>query len=472
MDLKAIETILTKECGLTKGQPVLVGVSGGPDSLCLLHVMHTLGFCVYAAHVNHQLRQEADHEAEIVRQYCTDWNVPYVYQRVNVAAYAKEKKLSIEESARILRYTCLMQTARQTGAQTLVVAHQADDQVETVLMHMLRGAGSSGLKGMPYRSILPAFSEEIAVVRPLLGVWRSEILDYCRENRITPCYDRTNADILYFRNRIRQELIPTLKSYNPRADQHLWQLARIVESEDQYLHHLAIEALLHITVRQGGGYYILDRLSFSALDVVLQRRVVRLVFSILCNTLRDIGFKPVEDALSFLTDHSAHGEWLILDGMSLTALDNHQALLFTDQAELWDLWPMIEKDYAEELTWPAEYTLNPHWKICTTVQNWSETSLKKSENFVCFDLDLLNQPLSIGVGRTGERFLPFGMKGQSVKLGDFFTNNHYPGKARRQWPILRMGDQVLWLVGLRRSSIAAISETTRQVLTIELIREG
>ena len=472
MDLKAIEAVLTKECGLTKVQPVIIGVSGGPDSLCLLHVMHILGFCVSAAHINHQLRQEANQEAEIVRQYCASWKIPYSYHQADVAAYAKEKRLSIEESARILRYTCLMKTARQIGAQALAVAHQADDQVETVLMHVLRGAGSSGLKGMSYRSILPAFSEEIAVVRPLLGVWRSEILDYCRENQITPCYDRTNADTLYFRNRIRQELIPTLKSYNPRADQHLWQLAQIVGSEDQYLHHLALEALLHITVRQGVGYYILDRLSFSALDIVLQRRVVRLVFSILYNTLRDIGFKPVEDVLSFLTDHSAHGEWLVLDGMSLTALDNHQTLLFTDQAELWDLWPIIERNLDEELIWPAEYTLNLHWKIRTTVQNRSETNLKKDENFVYFDLDLLNQPLSFGTIRIGERFLPFGMKGQSVKLGDFFTNIHYPGRARRQWPILRMGDQVLWVVGLRRSSIAAINETTRQVLTIELIHES
>ena len=471
MDLKAIESVLTKECSLTKGQLILVGVSGGPDSLSLLHVMHTLGFCVNAAHVNHQLRQEADQEAEIVRQYCADWNVPYTCHRVNVAAYAKEKKLSIEESARILRYTCLMQTAKQIGAQTLAVAHQADDQVETVLMHMLRGAGSSGLKGMPYRSILPAFSEEIAVVRPLLGVWRSEILDYCRENQITPCYDRTNADTLYFRNRIRQELIPTLKSYNPRADQHLWQLAQIVGSEDQYLYNLALETLSRITVHHGAGYYVLDRLSFSALDIVLQRRVVRLVFLILCNTLRDIGFKPVEDVLSFLTDRSAHGEWQVLDGISLTALDNHQVLLFTDRAELSDLWPIIERSLDEELIWPAEYTPNPHWKIRTTVQNRSEASLKKNENFVYFDLDLLNQPLSIGTIRIGERFLPFGMKGQSVKLGDFFTNIHYPGRARRQWPILRMGDQVLWVVGLRRSSIAAISETTGQVLTIELIHE-
>jgi len=232
MNLKVLDQVISQECGLVKDQAILAGVSGGPDSLCMLHLLHELGYQVTVAHVNHQLRPEADREAETVQEYCTSIHVPFLYQ----------KKLSIEESARILRYTWLMESAQKISAQALAVAHQADDQVETMLMHTLRGAGPSGLKGMTYRSYNPVFSQTIPVVRPLLGVWREEIVSYCSENHLSPCYDQTNADPTYFRNRIRSELIPYLKSYNTNAAQHLWQLTQIVGSEDRYLQDLTQQA--------------------------------------------------------------------------------------------------------------------------------------------------------------------------------------------------------------------------------------
>jgi tRNA(Ile)-lysidine synthase len=471
MDFEKLEKAIFQECGLLKDRPVLVGVSGGPDSLCLLHLLHSLGFQVTAAHVNHQLRKEANQEAEIVHQYCVDWKIPFVYHQVDVTAYAKVEKLSIEESARILRYRCLMQTTREIKAQALAVAHQADDQVETVLMHMLRGAGASGLKGMTYRSINSAFSEEVAIVRPLLGVWRKEILEYCQENQITPCYDLTNADTTYFRNRIRRELIPDLNTYNSKADEHIWLLARIVGDEDQYLTRLVSQTLLQIAPQHGPGYFILDRSPFNDLDTVIQRRLVRLIFNDLCINLRDIGFEPVENVISFLKDRSAHGEWQVLENVYLSPLDQERALIFTNQADVTRVWPLIENDQIAEIPFQGEIRLNSFWKIVTTVRKKSEFELRKTADFACFDLDLIKQPLRLLQRKNGERFSPYGMADQSIKLGDFFTNLHYPERVRSQWPILHMGDQVLWIVGLRRSSIASITESTSKILCMELIHE-
>lgn len=223
MDIFSLKNVLSHECELSKTTPIVVGVSGGPDSLCLLHLLHSLEYAVIAAHVNHQLRPEADQEAFYVKEFADSLGIPFYQTCVDVHQFSENEKLSIEESARILRYRFLMEVADQQSAQALAVAHQADDQIEIVLMHVLRGSGMSGLKGMPYRGFNPAFSLEIPIIRPLLGVWRDEILEYCQVNQIKPCYDLTNEDARFFRNRIRQELVPILTTYNTQAKQHLWQ---------------------------------------------------------------------------------------------------------------------------------------------------------------------------------------------------------------------------------------------------------
>ena len=141
----------------------------------------------------------------------------FVLGCTDVSALAEEQKLSIEEAARVARYRFLFEQARQLKAQAVAVAHNADDQVETVLMHLLRGAGLGGLKGMPYRAILPVWDEAIPLVRPLLGVWRSEIEVYCRQHSLEPIEDASNQDTTFFRNRLRHQLLPTLQEYNPQG---------------------------------------------------------------------------------------------------------------------------------------------------------------------------------------------------------------------------------------------------------------
>jgi len=467
-----LDRVATQYCGLVKEKPVLVGVSGGPDSLCLLHSLKTLGFSVIASHVNHQIRPEAGAEAEQVRLFCERLEVPFLYHLVDVRDFSSKNKLSLEESARILRYDCLMRSAKEVSAQALAVAHQADDQVETLLMHILRGAGASGLKGMSYRSYILPFSADIPVVRPLLGVWRQEILVYCQEYRIVPCQDESNADTVYFRNRIRHELIPELATYNSRASQHLWQLSQIIGEEDRYLQDSVKKYLTEIVEYRGTGFFTLDRQAFSDLDIVIQRRLVRLVLSTLRSNVRDISMEQFEKVVLFLTDNSRHGEWQIMDDVHIAALPKRQALIFTDEAKFEELWPLVDRKLLEVISWSGELQLNQSWKLRSQVMKRSEIEFHDNENIACFDLDRLKPPLTIATRKTGERFIPFGMSGHTMKLGDYFTNNHYTAKARDCWPVLSMDEQVLWIVGLRRSSIAPISEATTRVLCLELIREG
>src|SRR5512134_2632488 len=165
--LENIQSILQDRCGLRREQPVIAGVSGGPDSLCLMSVLRRAGYHVIVAHFNHKLRPDADADANIVEQTAARLNLVSVIESGDVRAYADTEKLSIEEAARNLRYRFLMQQVRRFKAHAVAVGHTADDQVETVLMHFIRGAGLAGLKGMNYRTILQAFDPEIPVVRPL-----------------------------------------------------------------------------------------------------------------------------------------------------------------------------------------------------------------------------------------------------------------------------------------------------------------
>src|SRR5574338_1495195 len=169
--LENIESLLTEKCGLKRELPIIVGVSGGPDSLCLMNVLRKARYRIIVAHFNHKLRPDSDADANIVEQTASRLNLVSVIESGDVRAFADAEKLSIEEAARILRYRFLMEQARRFHAQAVAVGHTADDQVETVLMHFVRGAALVGLKGMNYRTIIQMFDPQIPVVRPLLDTW-------------------------------------------------------------------------------------------------------------------------------------------------------------------------------------------------------------------------------------------------------------------------------------------------------------
>ena len=206
-----INAILKDECGLVKDRPLIVGVSGGADSLCLMDTLRTSGYPLVVAHFDHQLRPDSSRDARMVMETTARLGLDCVVDTGNVREYAESKKMSIEEAARALRYRFLFDLARRRNAQAVAVGHTADDQVETVLMHFLRGSGLAGLKGMSYRSIIKMFDVEIPIVRPLLAVAREETVEYCASHGLNPQHDSSNDSLDFQRNRIRHTLIPNLE---------------------------------------------------------------------------------------------------------------------------------------------------------------------------------------------------------------------------------------------------------------------
>lgn len=470
MDLDKIEKILQIDCKVTKDRPILAGVSGGPDSLCLLSILYEKGYSVIAAHVNHHLRVEAEEEAKKVQEFCRNRKLPLLIFDVDVEQYSNENKLSIEESARILRYQRLMAAAKESSTQVLAVAHQADDQIETMLMHLLRGSGMGGLKAMSYRSFNSTFSNEIPIIRPLLGVWRKEIEEYCVSHDITPSYDQSNNDQTYFRNRIRHELVPMLNTYNVQASQHLWQLSQLVGTEDALLDHYSANLLKQVIIDQGQGYFVISKKKFQNSEVALQRRMIRSLLGLLNSNLRDIGFEPVENAIRFLTEPDVSGEWQIMENTRISQFDRESVLLFSDNADLCSIWPLIEKAYLCEYPLTERLPINSKWFLKTEILEKDSVVIEPNILSAYFDLDQLPSMLQIGTWTRGETFQPYGMGQRSMKIGDYFTNNHVPLRARDQWPILKMDEKILWIIGMRRSELAPITQSTRCVLKLSLVK--
>ena len=300
------------------GETVVVGVSGGADSVCLLHVLakwqKESGLKLHVAHLNHQLRgAESEADAEYVSGLARSLGIPVTIGRQDVAAYRRTRSISIEEAARELRHAFLAGVARDVGAGRIALGHTRDDQVETILMHILRGTGTSGLCGLAPCSPLalrvrtqsaiasPDLSgrSNLLVIRPLLDINREETTGYCREQRLDPRIDSSNLSLSFFRNRLRLELLPLLRQYNPAVDRALLRLADIAGEDSAFIEGQAA-LLWDEVVRQEDDAVHVDRKRAARLPVALQRQLLRAAVAKLVGDTRDIEAGHIEAARGLL----------------------------------------------------------------------------------------------------------------------------------------------------------------------------
>jgi len=325
---------------LSPGDAIIVGVSGGPDSLCLLHVLLRLrdeyALRLHVAHLNHQLRgAEAAEDAAFVAGLAAECGLPATIESRDVPTLAKERKLAIEEAARQARYAFLARVARATGAHKVAVGHNADDQVETICMHWLRGSGLAGLRGMQPVSRLEELrlegeelkpsgkDSELLLIRPLLEVPRTEIEAYCAAHDLRPRFDRSNLDTTYYRNRLRRELVPFLETFNPGIRQVLLHSASIVAADYAYLHEQAGRAWSEVVLDQDSEAIAFDLPKWRALPLSLQRSLLREAIHRLRRSLRNIDWIHVENAVQVLSGGST--------GMAVTLPQGLEARLSYDR---------------------------------------------------------------------------------------------------------------------------------------------
>lgn len=477
MILDRIKENLLVECQLPLTRSVLVGVSGGPDSLCLIDILHRLDVPVVVAHFNHKLRPNSQSDCNYVKDFAEARGLPFVMGREDVAVYAGDRGLSLEEAARILRYRFLFAVAQERQLHAVLVGHHADDQVETVLMHLLRGAGLSGLKGMQFSALPNEWSDTILLVRPLLNIWREEINHYVDQRDLHPVIDRSNWDITIFRNRLRHELIPYLESYNPNIKQVIWRMARILDGDDQILEERIAQEWRNSLLDQDNGYVALDALVIKELPIGLQRHVIRRAISNLRPDLRDIDFESIERARKFIANPPVSQQQDLTAGLRLL-LEGKRLWLAVWEADLPDLgWPQLEDEAGHKVSIPGQVQLSGDWRLLArwvedVEQAHSQARANANPYQTWLDYDSLPGSLQIRARRPGDRFQPLGLGGHSMKLADFMVNVKLPRRARDRWPVVCAGDDIVWVPGYRLGHPFRLTKDTTKVIFLSLEGEA
>lgn len=461
--VETVRQTIDSEGLIRAGDRVVAAVSGGPDSVALLHVLHALsgpiGFRLSVAHLDHRFRgEESAREAEAVRRLARRWGLACDAAALDVPAYMKQSGLGPQEAAREVRYDFLVRTARARGANRIALGHHADDQAETLLMRLVRGTGPGGLSGMP---LFRELSDGLALVRPLLRIYKKELVAYCEEHGLPYVVDRSNLEPKYFRNRLRLELMPLLERYNPRIVPSLTRLAELLAEEDRYLDEQT-ERLLRLYVQQTEEGCAFRRADFAAQPVALQRRWIKLILSYL-STKGDTGdFQAVEAARSAALSAAPSHMSLDLGGGVTLVRDYGQVRILRRPPAAAAPFECVLQRGGGRIELPEAGGAVLEWRE-TAAEAGTGESVSADGNEAWFDADGLVWPLRVRSRRPGDRILLAGSGRKKVK--DLLIDLKIPRADRDRLPLVVDADgHVLWIPGVRRSGVARISEDTRRIL--------
>jgi tRNA(Ile)-lysidine synthase len=469
-DLK--ETVLNfiRTHGLVEnGQTVLVAVSGGPDSVCLLRMLNEaqkeLGIKLHVAHLNHQLRgTDSDEDARYVSDLARTMNVPATIEKRDVAGYRREHGLSLEEAAREVRYAFLAETARSVGASSVAVGHTASDHVETILLHIIRGTGTQGLRGL-----LPVVRWHfsgigLTIVRPLLELKREETAEYCSINQLGPRCDSSNLSPSLLRNRVRHELLPLLAGYNHGINETLSRTGRIAAEEADFMNLQGQEHWNKI-VKSQDKLIIIEKAVFLHLPPALQRHILRRAMEDLLGTLKDIEARHIEEILN-LAEKPA-GRKVDLPENLTFSVEYDRYLLGWD---LEKLPPFPELGGSARLNIPGRSEVSG-WEIESSIRDPKpETEWNEDGFTACFDMDKTGGSIEMRKRHPGDWFQPLGMN-QTKKVGQFMLDAKIPRDWRDRVPILVTPEQVIWVAGHRIDDRVRVTSETQRILCVQMSRK-
>jgi len=301
MDFSQFVKFLYQNCTIKPDDILLVGVSGGADSICLLDLLQKTGIKLIVANYNHHLRPESDSDSEFVKQVAVSRGLEFIQGSGEVFQLARKAHKTVEEAARIHRYGFLFEIATKRGIAKVAVGHTADDQVETILMHLLRGCGLEGLQGMLPRT-KTEFSQEILLVRPLLFVWKEEVIDYCKRNKLSYLEDSSNSNIEYFRNRLRMKLIPDLQQYNLSVKRHILNLGKIVSDELDHIVQESKENFGECLISENVDFIALSLIKLLNITESRKRRVIQLALKKILPSGIETNFDLIEKVINLINN--------------------------------------------------------------------------------------------------------------------------------------------------------------------------
>ncbi|MCQ2218099.1 MAG: tRNA lysidine(34) synthetase TilS [Paludibacteraceae bacterium] len=437
---KRVSRFIEQEKLFSHKDKIAVGLSGGADSVALLAVLCELGYDCIALHCNFHLRgEESMRDERFVEQWVKTLNIDYRKVDFETESYASEHKISIEMAARELRYNWFSEQLRETGAKHIAIAHHADDVVETFLINLTRGSGIHGLTG-----IKPKNGN---IVRPLLCVSRKEILQYLNKKGLEHVEDSTNKEIVYVRNKFRNNIIPLFESINPSFKNSLLQTISYLKNTEEYVDEKINDARGNVMKQ------IDDNVWHLFIDQLKKEGNVQLL---LFEILQPFGFSS--STIQNITNS--------IDGESGKLFQSEEYTLQKDRDVL--ILYKTEKNESVSFDVPANTTIvevpiNLKFKI----EDASSVVIEKAKKYCFLDYDKLKFPLQLRRWKQGDSFVPFGMKGKK-KLSDYFVDNRFSVYKKSQVWLLTSDNQIVWIIGERSDDRFKITDETKKVLKIEI----
>lgn len=432
---------------------VLMGLSGGADSVCLLSVLcrlkERLSLEIHALYVDHGMRpEETPSEIAFCKKICDTLSVPFMKRGIDVRAFAKEHGLNIQEAARELRYRQLDEAAFEIKADRVATAHTADDQVETVLMRFLRGSGSAGLAGIP-----PVRKH---IIRPLIEIPRADIERYLEENLLEYVTDSSNLKTDYLRNRIRTSVVPLLRELNPDLGETLARTAEIFREEEKYFGLLVTKALMKMICRKTDFSIELFLAPFESMDTVIVRRVLRRALDE-TKSLRGISFVHIEEIIELIKKRNP-GDRLYLP-KGIRAIRGYATLLLTSES------PQRIGNY--EFPVPGEIVLKEARAVIRASLGDEGKPEGDGKMQIVLDADKTGATLTVRARSKGDFFYPLGF-GRRKKLQDFFVDAKVPRDERDIVPVVASGEEIVWIAGFRGDDRFRVTDATKRFLKLEM----
>ena len=450
--LSRVKTTIKKYGMLEPEERVVVGVSGGADSICLLHVLlelHEYGTDIIVAHLDHGIRgKEAKRDSLFVKRTAESLGLKFEQGEADVPRFRKESKLTLEEAARVRRYEFLEETRVKYRADRIATAHTLDDQAETVLMRLIRGSGRKGLSGIPPVS-------NGVIIRPLIETPRREIEKYLVSNGIKWIEDSTNKLRTIHRNRIRLDLLPELEKYNPKIKETLSRTSDLLRIEEDYIDREAKKYFRRIFT-PGESELKGDLRKFRRLHQALRLSVLRLAIQGLEKGLKNITSLHIMAADVFLTSDAASGEIEFPDEMVIAK--GYDSFLVTARSGL-------ERRFSYVIASPGKWSF-PGFEV--DIEKVSAGTLEEErEDVVYLDAGKIGFPIEVRGFRAGDRFIPLGMKDEK-KLKNFFVDEKIPRFERYRVPIFTTGGEIFWIGGMRIDERFKVRKKGKKALKLSI----
>lgn len=427
---------------IAPGDAIVVAVSGGPDSIAMMHLLISIkeefNLKLYGVHLDHMTRDgQSTKDASFVRTFFKEYNVEGYFYKKDIKKYAKNENISFEEAGRLERYRLFDEVMNKVNANKIALGQNLNDQGETLLFRLFRGTGLDGLTGIDYK-------RDGYIIRPILDLTRDEIETYCENEDLITRLDHTNLERIYSRNRIRLDIIPYIKEhFNNKIEEALWRTSKLL-TEDQMLIEQVVEEYINKNISFENGKYSFNIKTFNKEIKGLKSRVIREIFRLLKGDLEGVSYKNIESILSMIEKGKTGKK---KEFYNIKCLINYNRVSFYNKG--------FEK--SEE---------SDRKLVLEVIDDLKKIKFTANPLEIYVDYDKIQGEIFIRYREPGDRFKPLGMRGRK-KIKDYFIDEKIDLEKRDSIPLVCDEENIIWVVGYRMSEDFKITNKTQKVLHIK-----